>query len=850
MRFNQRPFFKRFAALLAYCLIFVIGIQAQQQTAPNSTLNVVVKDAQNAPVKDAACLLLRADDETQIVSAAQTDEQGRAQFVGVAVGAYTLRVTKEGFENFTKQAVAIKEISTPEISVTLAVAALAADVTVRAGGELSTSIEAGATTPNAVVKREELRALPLPAQKVEDALPLIPGVVRSSKGELSIKGANEEQNALIINGVHANDPATGNFRLNLPLDSVEAVQVYQHPYTAEYGRFIGGVTNVVTKRGGETFHWELNDFFPDFRFKGGKLVGVAENTPRLNLNGPLIKDKLFFSQSLAYNLAKTPVRGLTFPDNEKKTESQSYFSQLDWILSDKHTETFTLGYFPERDQFLNLDFFHPRPVTPNFRQKDYVVTARDNYALRNGLLESVVSFKRFNANVWGQGNDEQTLTPTGSFGNYFAQQDRHASRFETLETYQFPTFHFLKDTQHEIKAGFNFISVSSRAFFNANPVNIVRADGTLAERIIFDDRRARPILVKNHEYSGFIQDRWRLRENLSVDLGLRYEDQRIAAQTNLVPRAGFAWSPFKGDRTVVRGGIGMFHDKVPLNIRGFSNYPPRLVINYAGDGQTIVDRTYYKNILVDARPIEPLDFRRRNPNAGFVPDNLTWNFEVTHQLTPKILLRANYINSTTNSIYIINPEVDYRGRSAIVLRSAGEATYKAFELITRFSLPHNDALYVSYVRSRARGDLNDFNSYFGDASAPVIRQNQYSNLSFDVPNRILAWGTFSLPRQITLAPIIEWRTGFPYSVLDGAQNFVGVRNSDQTRFPDFFSFDLEVAKTFQVTPKYGVRLALRGYNLTNHFNPQSVHANIADPLFGTFFAQTSRTFTGGFDILF
>ena len=89
-----------------------------------------------------------------------------------------------------------------------------------------------------------------------------------------------------------------------------------------------------------------------------------------------------------------------------------------------------MATLPERDQFVGLDFFRPQPVTPNYKQKDFIFTARDNYALGGGLLESAISVKRFNANVWGQGTDEQTLTPTVEQGNYFATQARRCGRHD------------------------------------------------------------------------------------------------------------------------------------------------------------------------------------------------------------------------------------------------------------------------------------------------------------------------------------------------------------------------------------------------------------------------------------
>ena len=177
----------------------------------------------------------------------------------------------------------------------------------------------------------------------------------------------------------------------------------------------------------------------------------------------------------------------------------------------------------------------------------------------------------------------------------------------------------------------------------------------------------------------------------------------------------------------------MFYDKVPLNIRGFSRYPGRTVTRYAPDGQTIVEQIQFTNVLVNSKPVAPLDFRHSDREAGFVPLNLTWNIQLDQSISRGISFRANFVNSSTRHIYIVNPELDFNGTSAIVLRSAGNATYRALELTARFTVKKDDAIYVSYVRSRARGDLNDFNTYFGDLGSPIIRPNQYANLPFDVP---------------------------------------------------------------------------------------------------------------------
>jgi hypothetical protein len=105
-----------------------------------------------------------------------------------------------------------------------------------------------------------------------------------------------------------------------------------------------------------------------------------------------------------------------------------------------------------------------------------------------------------------------------------------------------------------------------------------------------------------------------------------------------------------------------------------------------------------------------------------------------------------------------------------------------------------------------------------------------------------------LPWKFRIAPVVEYRSGFPYIVTDAAQNYVGVPN--QHRFPNFLSLDSRISKDIQVNPKYAVRLSLSSFNLTNHFNPEALHSNADDPAFGFFFGHRGRRFTADFDVLF
>ena len=162
-------------------------------------------------------------------------------------------------------------------------------------------------------------------------------------------------------------------------------------------------------------------------------------------------------------------------------------------------------------------------------------------------------------------------------------------------------------------------------------------------------------------------------------------------------------------------------------------------------------------------------------------------------------------------------------------------------------------IVMSYVRSSTRGDLNEFSDYLGNFPMPVIRPTQYANLSTDLPHRFLAYGLVKFPWRIRVAPLLEYRSGFVYSTYNERQQYFGVPNSDQTRFPNFYSLDLRLMKDFDVPykkKKYPVRISLVGYNVTNHFNPIDVHRNTADPQFGVFFGKYRRWFKFDFEVFF
>ena len=166
-----------------------------------------------------------------------------------------------------------------------------------------------------------------------------------------------------------------------------------------------------------------------------------------------------------------------------------------------------------------------------------------------------------------------------------------------------------------------------------------------------------------------------------------------------------------------------------------------------------------------------------------------------------------------------------------IVRGNGEADYREVQISARKQWKNDQQLFVSYVRSVQRGDLNDFAGLFGGWDVPLVQAGGQARLAADAPNRVLAWGTFNLPRSIVVSPVVDWHDGFPYSNVDSRYFYAGEPNSE--RFPAFMSMDLVVYKTFTAKGR-NADIGFQLFNATNHFNPRDVYPVRGDPRLGTF----------------
>ncbi len=760
-----------------------------------------------------------------------TDTEGRYQFTHLGAGTYSLEVNVEGFKPFAKTVV-LKERETLVENVGLELATVTSKIDVQSQVP---AVSLQGEDPAATLSSHKLMALPMAEQKFKQALPLVPGVVQSWDQKLNIKGEVESQGMMLLDSTQMVDPVTGSWAIGIPIDAIQTLNVYKTPYNAQYGGFSGGLSTIETKP--PPNHWEygLNDFIPGIRGRSGHIVGISSETPRAFLGGPILKDKLNFSEAFDYNLRKWPVRGLAWPNNEIKTQGFISFTTFQAILSSQHLLTTTIDVFPTRTQYADISSLVPQTASSNYGQTGVSIGVTDSYQFSSGkVLRTAIRYTRFDSNAYGQGPEDMLITPEGWGGNFFNAWNRTANQFEALPIFQLPPK--IWHGSHELKVGADFTYRSYTGDSYSHPIQLLREDGSLAQQTDFQWNGSLDGTEK--EVSEFVQDHWSLNDHLDLDLGARLSSQSIGRSAAFAPRAGLAYSLGQDQKTILRAGAGLFYDCVPLLAVSFTENPTRVVSFYDGTGSMVGTSFVLPNTYLGTAPGLGAIPTGNIPNTS--PRNFTWNLEVDREVSRSVMLRLRYIQSQTRNLFVVDPLlVEPDAKPVLGLANTGSSYYREFEATVRFRPSQRIDLTVSYVWSLARGDLNTLSDTFVPFEQPIIRHNVYSTLKSDIPNRLVSSGIFQLPWKLTFSPVVDVHTGFPYSNVDVLQNYVGKPNGQ--RFPTFFSFNIKVYRDFQLPftllgrkNHRTFRIEFYSLNVTNHLNPRDVYNNVTSPYFGQF----------------
>ena len=824
-------------ALLFVILIFARPAIAQQRgtavQATSASVSGKVTAATGQKTTDnlaGISVKLTAAAPVSISKTTVTDSEGRYEFTHLAPGSYNLEASVEGFQPWTA-AVTLGPGQAATEDLALQISSVEERIEVQ--GE-ATEIATQSVSATATINEQQLEDLPLRTQKFTEALSISPSVIRTEEGKLNFNGQAESQGMLLVDSAENVDPVSGSFAIPVPVNAIQNMQVFSVPDSSAYGGFSGGLTRIEIKPPGPAWNYKLLDLVPSFRGKNDHLIGLLNMTPGLEFGGPLIKNKLNFSENMTYEFRKDPVHGLSWPLNETVTYSLVSFTNFQWTFSPKHMLSVNINVFPSTILFANINSLIPQTASANFRRRGASAGISDAYQFDSGMiLTTAVRYTNFYTRERGQGSLDMTINPEGWGGNYFNTFSQNANQVEALPILQLPAKSWLGS--HQLQFGTDVLYRSFTGSSVSRPISLLEQNGKVDETIAFQGPGQ--LRGGDTEVSEYAEDRWTLTKSLALNFGGRLTHQTIGRNVAFAPRAGLAYS-MANNKLVVRAGAGLIYGHVPLLATDFAGYQERVLSFFTGPlvNQTINLQNVYQSSGIAGNSSTLLEHNSSTRT-------FTWNIEAESPLRKDLSLRFGYYETHTVNLFVLDPTLPVTGAASgfMVLENTGSSSYQQAQITARYRPNERNELNISYAWSRARGDLNTLSDTFLPVQAPVIRPNLFGVQPSDVPNRVLAWGYVALPKKFVLSPVADLHTGFPYSNVDVQQNYVGLPNS--LRFPVYFSLDVKLSREFTVhlpfkenAKRKKISIGVFSLDVTNRFNPRDVFNNVTAtaPLFGQF----------------
>jgi hypothetical protein len=752
-----------------------------------------------------------AEDQQTTIAKSLTDGAGQVIFPDIPPGLYIANAMRSGFSGRDSTPFTVRANETAQVLLDAQLIFVLPEVQVR--GDLPSPTDSvQPVSMSDMLAGSVFEMAPLQGDDFQSLLPLLPGVVRDAEGRLRIRGGRPSQGALQVSSASLNDPSTGDFDLDLPAQSVQSVEVLPNPFAAEYGRFSSSITQIRTRRG--TNEWDVSPGNLIPRIRSSFRIRAFE--PRFSVRGPIKKDRLFIAQDNQFRYVATPVKSLP---GEPEIDLRSFdsFTRLDGVVSSRHTIGGGLIMFPREIRHVTMNTFRPLEVTPDFNQSGWSAGGIDRFAIFPDLvLESTLSMRRFEIEVNTEAPGTMVYTPDIQRGTFFDNQERNVSSVQWIEALSLSRR--LWYGEHVIKVGTDLQLSHYEGTSVSSPIEIRRLDDTLAELIEFGGPTEQR--VTGTEMAVFAQDRWRVNSRLTFEFGIRLDRDAVVERVKWSPRAGAALSVLPEGRGILRGGYGKFVQRTPLNVGAFTSFAPRTVSRFAADGLPLGSPVTFVNTFGDLT----------------TPEAEVGNVEWDQRFSRRFLLKIAFLGRRGNHEYILSPDPS---TSELLLSSDGTSHYKELETTVRYLGAGRRDLTLSYVWARGTADLNNYDEYYGNLRNPIIRANEHDLSPTDVRHRLLLRGNIGIGGDWDFAPVLELRSGFPWSAVDEFQDFVGPRNR-AGRLPAVRTLDFTIARPWKVM-KYRFRAGIKVYNIFGAAAERDIQNNIASPSFGQAFNPVDRS---------
>jgi hypothetical protein len=402
-------------------------------------------------------------------------------------------------------------------------------------------------------------------------------------------GSTPNDNTFLLDGFDATnwlDRDTNPAAENVPFDAVQEVALHTAGFEAEYGQATGGVVNVVTKSGGNVFAGTLDLRYTDSGLEeSGEHYDPDEQVSELSrvsatLGGPIIRDRLWFFTTYGVTNEKTTPTGA--PTTKDDTQ-ELYMGKLSWQPGEAWSLVGKYSYAPLLFENDHSSQFRAPDATSKWTNDTAMASVELVGVLSDATLWALrLGHKRWDSTGLPQDGDLITIGHdnyyTGeSYGNYGSQYYSWHDQNEIATDASW----FLGGPagSHELKAGLDYGEPRTSDDWCRNGGGRCRpgVEGFFFNDFVDEDGADHPSWMQAYmaeepwDYGGwygaaYLQDAWRLRPDLTLKLGLRWDRVRyennvgkqIADISKLQPRVGVAWDVTGRGRSVLRASWGRF----------------------------------------------------------------------------------------------------------------------------------------------------------------------------------------------------------------------------------------------------------------------------------------------------
>ena len=632
------------------------GLQAQ---STSGAIAGTVRDPAGRSVSGA--VVQARSVETGLVRTTITDAKGQYRLESLATGRWAVTARPAGGAEGKSEMV---EIRLQEV--------LRLDFTFEVSGTETVKVTAETPMPDRrqtagklLVTQDQLDRVPLSGRVFTDLAKLDSSVGDPSGGSFQgergaafvVNGQGGRTNSFLVDGLDNNDPVSGsNLNAFYSQQVIKEFTLMTAQYAPEFGRASGGVLNIVTRQGGNKPNWGLfaqgtsgalseSSNFIDSLPGSGSMENDAQRVQYgFNVGGAFKKDRAFYFFAFErQDLTRLiPYTGLTADEVFGGTVLgdsmyNNAFFRTDFNLGNNSQLMFRLTWDNRRDERMNVGGVHTPENGFTFEEQDLGVAA----SLKTIISPRIVNEVRFMAarsefDQMAVSLELEVTHPSGVIGgNALSRQDRDENRLQFVDNVT------LSSGNHTMKFGLDttWSSVDLSTSFNPNggliyeidrdvPPDSVPIADTLPRVFLFVEGQPADTF-EDTRFALFAQDSWDINDSWHLNYGLRYdlstfeldESTRVDSVVanggatrdtdNIAPRFGFTYTPNPSAKWIVRGGAGVFYDKLVLGFPAVSaiTSQTRIKLYYPLiSGQAIIDSgKTFEEILELATPEEILD---------------------------------------------------------------------------------------------------------------------------------------------------------------------------------------------------------------------------------------------------